>query len=351
MEIFFEHSSGNTKGMEDTHPRLKTGFFRTQPMVYDTSHEPARNEIQYMLSNCQRCIDENDNSWAFMLRQLVDVFIIMAFDKLKAKEEDLTLTAQCEGMVPEFEGAITTLHLREDFASVLLTPFHGLQLPSQFHDYVNSVRERTPVTAKMSWAQWLKEHHNKCLDYNPQQCKNLYFGHWLLNTAKIITADIKNIFNPLWQPLEIPSGKSITDMIRAIRFHVEKIKKYSNLIAAYRRREEYKTNVWDTEEKRLKYVDTVAENLEINFTSTTYSPGFLAFLVCSHPIDFYMRRRMSLPLCVPPMTIEEEEVEDSLDRGDEGGPSTAGISSFVFIFFEYNIFYFCSRFDHFQVYA
>jgi hypothetical protein len=148
--------------------------------------------------------------------------------------------------------------------------------------------------------------------------------------------------NPLWEPLEIPSGKSIiTDMIRAIRFHIEKIKKYSNLIAAYRRREEYKTNVWDTEEKRLKYVDTVAENLEINFTSTTYSSGFLAFLVCSHPIDFYMRRRMSLPLCVPPMTIEEEELEDSLDHNakgvDEGGPSTAGRSSFVSIFFEYKI--------------
>ena len=175
--------SGNTKGMEDTHhPRLKTGFFfRTQPIVYDTSHEPARNEIEYMLSNCQRCIDEGDNTWAFMLRQLVDVFIIMAFDKLKAKVEDLTVTAQCEAMVPEFEGAISTLHLREDVSSVLLNQFHGLQLPSQFHDYVNSVRDRTPpVTAKkMSWAQWLKEHHNKYLDYNPQQCKNLYFGHWL----------------------------------------------------------------------------------------------------------------------------------------------------------------------------
>jgi hypothetical protein len=124
-------------------------------------------------------------------------------------------------------------------------------------------------------------------------------------------------------------------MIRAIRFHTEKIKKYSNLIAVYRRREEYKTNVWDTEEKRLKYVDTVAENLEIPFTSTTYSPGFLAFLVCSHSMDFLMRRRMSLPLCVPPMTIEEEEVEDSVDRnahgGDEGGPSTAGKSCFISI--------------------
>ena len=71
-------------------------------------------------------------------------------------------------------------------------------------------------------------------------------------------------------------------MIRAIRFHLEKTKKYANLINAYRRREENKTNVWDTEEKRLKYVDRQAENLEIPFTLSTYSAGFLAFLVCSH---------------------------------------------------------------------
>jgi hypothetical protein len=85
----------------------------------------------------------------------------------------------------------------------------------------------------------------------------------------------------------------------------------------------------------LKYVDAQAENSEIPFTSSTYSPGFLAFLVCSHSMDFLMRRRMSLPLCVPPMTIEEEEVEDSVDRnahgGDEGGPSTAGKSCFISI--------------------
>jgi hypothetical protein len=30
---------------------------------------------------------------------------------------------------------------------------------------------------------------------------------------------------------------------------------YALMIQAYRRKEEYKTNVWDTEEKRLQYVD------------------------------------------------------------------------------------------------
>ena len=179
--------------MEDTHPRLQSGFFRTQVMVYDTSHEPSRNEIEFMLSNCQRCIDEGDNTWAFVLRELAYVFIIMAFDKLKARAEDLTVTAQCEAMVPEFEGSISTLHLKEDMSSTLLNQFHGHQLSSQFHDYVNSMQEKTPVNATVSWAQWLKQHHTKCSHYNPQQCKNLYFGHWLLNTGKVITADIKNI--------------------------------------------------------------------------------------------------------------------------------------------------------------
>ena len=289
-----------------------------------------------MLSNCQRCFDEGDNTWAIVLRELAYVIITMTFDKLKARAEDLTVTAQCEAMVPEFEGTISILHLREDISSILLNQFHGHQLYSQFHDYVDRMRDKTPVNATVSWAQWLKQHHAKCSHYNPQQCKNLYFGHWLLNTAKVITADIKNVMNPLWEPLEIPSDHSFTDMIRAVHFHLEKIKKYSNLIAAYLRREEYKTNVWVTKENLVKYVDTQAENLEIPFTSSTYySPGFLAFLVCSHPIDFFMRRRMSLPLCVPPMSIEEEEDQDSEDHnayaGDGAGLSTAGRGCFISI--------------------
>ena len=98
--------SGN--GLEDTHPRLQPNFFRSQVMVYDTTIEPARNEIEFMLGNCQKSIDDGDNAWAFMLRELTYAFIVMAFDKLKARSDDLTVTAQCEAMVLEFEGAIST---------------------------------------------------------------------------------------------------------------------------------------------------------------------------------------------------------------------------------------------------
>ena len=49
--------SGNNE-LEDTHPRLQLNFFRTQVMVYDTTIVPARNEIEFMLGNCQRYIDD-----------------------------------------------------------------------------------------------------------------------------------------------------------------------------------------------------------------------------------------------------------------------------------------------------
>ena len=57
--------SGNL--MEDSHHRLLTNYMRTQPMVYDSSIEIPRNEVEYMLSQCQKSIDDKNNTWAFML--------------------------------------------------------------------------------------------------------------------------------------------------------------------------------------------------------------------------------------------------------------------------------------------
>ena len=50
--------SGNNP-MEDSHPRLLTNYMRTQQMVYDSSIETPRNEVEYMLSQCQKSIDDN----------------------------------------------------------------------------------------------------------------------------------------------------------------------------------------------------------------------------------------------------------------------------------------------------
>jgi hypothetical protein len=128
------------------------------------------------------------------------------------------------------------------------------------------------------------------------------------------------MMNPLWEPLhQIPSGHSVTeDMIRAIRKHLQKIPQYTLLIQAYRRKEEEcKTNVWDTEEKRLQYVDAQAESIKIPFflLLTTHLVDFLLFLFAVIQLTFVMQRRMSIPLLVPPMTLDEEaEFGDDADN-------------------------------------
>ena len=82
------------------------------------------------------------------VRQIVDVFIIMAYDdnKLKGRPDDLTVTAQYEAMIMELEGVVATLHLKEDLSSILLcNQFTGHKLPSEFHDHDNALRDMTPL--------------------------------------------------------------------------------------------------------------------------------------------------------------------------------------------------------------
>ena len=161
---------------EDTHPELLPGYYKSQPMTYDSAEEAPRNEIEFMLKNLQKSIDEKNNTWAFVIKQLVEVFLVMAYDKVKGSEGDLGNTAQCESMVTEFEGAITTLPVQEDYVNILLIHFPDHQLPDAFHEHVNTLRVMTPVTARTSWDSWLKANHSKCTEYTSQQRQNLYFG-------------------------------------------------------------------------------------------------------------------------------------------------------------------------------
>jgi hypothetical protein len=67
---------GLNNSLEDSHPRLQPNFFKSQPMVYDTTIEAPRIEFEYMLRMLQQSIDDKDNQWAFMLRQLGMYFLL-----------------------------------------------------------------------------------------------------------------------------------------------------------------------------------------------------------------------------------------------------------------------------------
>ena len=56
--------------VKDTHFRLQTSFMKTKIMVYDDStiETPRSNKVKYMLSQCQKSIDDKNNTRTFMLR-------------------------------------------------------------------------------------------------------------------------------------------------------------------------------------------------------------------------------------------------------------------------------------------
>jgi len=175
----------------------------------------------------------------------------MAFDKLKASKEDMDTAAQCEQMGPLFDNCIQHLHLSEDYTNLILRNFTGQQFPEEFMTYLDQLRSMKPKKDTLN--DWVGKHYPKKVSYNQQQKQNLYFGHYLLTRATQLTSTIRNLFNPLWDLAHIPSGKSVTDMVRAIRTHLYKIHRYKVLIEEYRKKEEVKLSPdnggWSEEER------------------------------------------------------------------------------------------------------
>ena len=92
-------------------------------MTYDSAVSVERNEIEYMLQSLQTDISDGKHTWVFVIKQLSDVFAIMAFDKLKASKEDLDTAGQCEAMGPLFNNCIENLHLSDDYSNLILRNF------------------------------------------------------------------------------------------------------------------------------------------------------------------------------------------------------------------------------------
>jgi hypothetical protein len=299
-----------TGNFKDDHPELQVGYWKNQVLTYDSAVAIERNEIDFMLQSLQTDLSDGKQIWVFVIKQLSDVFAIMAFDKLKASKEDLDTAGQCEQMGPLFDNCIKHLHLSDDYSNLILRNFSGQLFPEDFMTYLDQLRSMKPK--KDSLNDWVIKHYPKKVGYNQQQKQNLYFGHYLLTRATQLTSTIRNLFNPLWDLSSIPSGKSVTDMIRAIRTHLYKIHRYKVLIEEFRKKEEVKLapdNGGWSEEQRLEWVRDQLDTQFLGFKSHSYEDGFLAFLICSVPADHFSGRKISLTLLVPPGAAEEGPVE------------------------------------------
>ena len=135
--------SGSDKYSDD-HPELQTNYWKFQVMTYDSAVGVHRNGIDFMLQNLEADITDGKRQWFFVIKQLSDVFAIMAFDKLKASRDDLDAASQCEAMGPLFDNCIEHLHLSEDYSDLILSHFTGNKFPAEFLTYVDQLRTMKP---------------------------------------------------------------------------------------------------------------------------------------------------------------------------------------------------------------
>ena len=121
----------------------------------------------------------------------------------------------------------------------------------------------------------------------------MHFGHFVIDRATKCTANIVNNLNSLWNPGP-PSGKSITDMLRAIKLQRFRATAHKNAIQSIRKKEGYLSGAWGDNEKLAYVRSTVEEKMDKYDPATKHPKNWLAFLLCSHPIDYFTGRCLSL---------------------------------------------------------
>ena len=97
----------------------QTGYWKNQVLTYDSAVAIERNEIDFMLQSLQTDLSDGKTTWVFVIKQLSDVFDVMAFDKLKASKEDIDTVGQCEQMGPLFDNCIKHLNFILILSSVI----------------------------------------------------------------------------------------------------------------------------------------------------------------------------------------------------------------------------------------
>jgi hypothetical protein len=297
---------GRPSTLVETHPELQTNYMEMKPMVYDDLNLPDENEISRMIKDFSGHFVRKEVAYIGpFFRQLLDMFNVLAYDKLKADTKDLNNVAKCKEIVGVWEDAIKNFHLTEDYKVLVLDHFQDGRFPDKFHHYLDSQVRCIKPQGTQTLDQWILEKFKDHAHHSKQDKQTIYLGHIIMSRGSHAASEIRNRMNPLWNIADIPSGKSVTDMLRAIRFHVFKVAQYKLGIEAMKRKSEYKDKVWD-EDAKLEYIREDMEGRYDKFVPEFTWPDFwLAFLVCSYPVDHY--------LLVPGTEEDEEYVTEDHD--------------------------------------
>jgi hypothetical protein len=128
-------------------------------------------------------------------------------------------------VVSHFNKVVASHSKIQEFNTVFYAHFSGGKIPDCFWDLVNDAMEEEPPDLDA----WILEKYPSKSDNQKMDKLKIHFGHSIIDCATKATANIVNSLNPLWNPVP-PSGKSISDMLRAIKLQRYRAKAHQNAI-------------------------------------------------------------------------------------------------------------------------
>ena len=138
-------------------------------------------------------------------------------------------------VVSHYNKVIANHQKIQEFNTVFYSYFAGGKMPDCFWDHVHEAMEERPEDLDA----WIVKNHSSISDYQRVDKLKVHFGDLVIDRATKATANlVNNNLNPLWNPVP-PSGKSITDMLRAIKLQRFHATGHKNAIQSMRKKEVY----------------------------------------------------------------------------------------------------------------
>jgi len=297
-------------------------------LEYDENTELDRNEVEYFVRNIKSLIARGATEDVdARFHQIFRMFCVMSLNVLKtgnstgnssaSRNATMVMSDLRHAICVHFENLMQTFDLNEDYSHVFLAHFNGGKLPEEWHQYLLELREDVPDDLDA----WIAKKYPDRSAFNTQTKEKIWFGDSIYNTATDTVKVITLQYNPLWKPEEKPSGKSMADFFRAVKVLLAKKAYHAKALDACRKHKNTKSGEWGDIEKVKYVVDKVNNGMAVFDPETQHPNCWLAWLMCSYPIDFFVpERKLSLTIAVPPEVLDNSAAIPSkgirhLERG------------------------------------
>ena len=234
---------------------MKEGWADKLPLKYDDKTYGDRFGLQFFAENLNSEILSDSSSQYDDFGQILDAFSLMALNSLKTENDVNELKAKAasgkkeknakanatmdyaslrHAICSHFTKVVANHPMRAEFNTLFYSHLEGNKIPVAWEDWVRDLQE----VEDKALDDFIDEKYSSKSSYQRADKEKVYFGHKIFERATPALAEIVNHYNPLWNPVP-PSGKSISDMLRAIKIQRFRAKAHKNAIMSMRKQDGY----------------------------------------------------------------------------------------------------------------